>query len=314
MKRIESFICTVTCLLLVFSSCIKEDLTNCPLPLQVVFSYENDNTFAQDDLQEATLFIFDENHKLVTSWSLSNPVLNTVYTPGIELTPQNNYSFVVWFNLLPPYTYTPDFKSVEGSPAEEDMAFRLQVPTATLDIGEPDFFLPVSLYGRTEDVISSEGVHTVVIPVKQNTNIINVSVHGLPPTTDSYLVSIQDDNGNYNFYNEFLPCEKFTYTEAVTFPPESEILNASLTVLRLAGNHPNPVLTIRNANTGNMIFPNKEGIQTNLIQLILAAYPQNDFDRTHVYNIEIFFTADMGITIKVNGWNVTESNDEIMPD
>jgi hypothetical protein len=292
----------------VFSSCIKEDLTDCPLPLQVVFSYENAHALAQEDLKKATLFIFDTDNKPVTSWSVDNPVLNTVYEPDIELVP-NTYNFVVWFNLLSPYECTP----ITGNSDKEGLEFRLQPPLSR-QIDEPAFNLPVSLYGTTDDLIKKEErVHKVTIPVNQNTNRINLTVHGLLPAEDLYRFSITDNNGNYSFRNEFLPCDDFTYTTSALFSPGSTTLNASLTVLKLAKNHPSPLLTIRNETTGEVIFPQSEEIQNNLVQLILAAYPDNDFDQTHVYDIEISFTT-VGVTIQINGWNLIVFNNEMIPD
>jgi hypothetical protein len=298
-----------------FSSCIKEDLTDCPLPLQVVFSYEDDgtglNAITQNDLKEATLFVFDENENLVTSWSVSNPILGSIYQPDIELVPKK-YHFVVWFNLSYPYSYTPN---LSGNPTEDEMAFHLDIPAIRRIDESETFSLPVSLYGYQEDVIKEARVNTVTIPLVQNSNVINLTVSGLTPTTDDYRFSIKDNNANYNFDNEIIACDDFDYTQVVSFSPASNTLNASLTVMKLAADHRHPVIAIEQA--GETLFPKRELDKNNLIDLILARYPDNDFNKRHVYNIEIVFTTDMSVSIIVDGWNVVTNgsdNVEIIPD
>jgi hypothetical protein len=299
-------------------SCIKEDLTDCPpskQALQVVFSYENDkvrsDAITQDELKKATLFIFDENEEYVTSVLLDNPQLNTVYEPDITLMP-GKYNFVVWFNLFSPYSYTSIFDPASGDTlSQSEMEFYLDIPQ-NRQIVEPAFSLPLSLYGYKEDLIKVTAINTVTIPVKQNTNVINITVHGLAPTADNYRFTIKDDNCNYNFNGDIISGNDFEYTNVASFPAESDVLSASLTVLKLSGSHPHAELTIDRIG-GEQIFPNRPEVLNNLIQMILAAYPENDFDRTHIYDIDISYGINMSVSIKVNGWNVTETGVEIIP-
>ncbi|MDR3061519.1 MAG: FimB/Mfa2 family fimbrial subunit, partial [Dysgonamonadaceae bacterium] len=248
------------------------------------------------------------------------PVFDKIYSPDKELVPGKHH-FVVWFNLFAPYSYTP---VVENQYILGEMLFNLDVPVPPI-VEHSMTRLPVSLYGYREESIALNG-NTVVIPVVQNSNKINVNVYGLTPTQDEYRFSIQDNNGTYTCYNVFATCGTFEYVEWVTFPQmspnkqnvssavseETSLLSASFNVLKLAADRPNPELIISNNSTGEQLFP-REGYTNNLIQMILAADAKNDFDKTHVYNIDITFGGNPDITIKVNGWNASESNVEIVP-
>jgi hypothetical protein len=315
MNRIESFICLIVCIVFSFSSCIKEDLENCPpetQPLRLVFSYEEAEAQAirPDELQQATLFVFDGNDNFVTSWSLDSPVLNTSYEPDLKLLP-GNYSFVVWFNLLSPYAVIPSPGDMPaGKTVKSQGKFQLEIP-GTRVVNELETSLPLSLYGNKIESVKENAENIITIPVIQNTNRINITVNGLAPTDHTYRFEITDDNGNYTFDNDFAPCDPFSYISNTRYAPASSELAASLTVLKLAENRPHPVLKIQDQTTGEVLFPNREGVDTNLIRLLQLIYPENDFNKTHTYNIDILF---IGTDIVVNGWKLNQSDNELTPD
>jgi hypothetical protein len=298
---------------LLFSSCIKEDLTDCQPVLRVVFTGE-DETIDPDNLQKASLFIFNENDEFVTSYSIDNPLLNTIYQPDVKLAP-GKYNFVVWFNLLSLYSAFPAPDNSQTEKVVRSQAgISLQLPENRI-IDETQTTLLPLLYGSLNDAtLHSTGENIFTIPLNQNTNTIRLTLSGLVATRDDYRFTITDNNGNYQFNDDFAPCENFSYSTLGTFHAESNTVTASLVVLKLSENRLNPLLTIRNQTTGDQIFPSSGWMNNNLIQLIQARYPNNDFNKKHVYDIQISFAADMSITISVDGWNLDLSDHVLLPD
>ena len=300
-------------MLLSLSSCIKEDISSCPPDpqgFQVLFSYLDEggnDPVHPDELQKASLFVFNEREQCVAFWELNQPQLNTLYRPDIKLMP-GNYYFVVWFNLLSPYIIPSIQELIAGKTVRSNEKLFLEIPENRI-VNEQEIHLPLSLYGdRDEGIRGTES--TVTIPVSQNTNKINISVNGLSPDAHTYRFTIEDDNGIYTFNNLFASCQLFSYVKDATY--SSNQLQASLTVLRLAADRPNPVLKIEDVTTGEILFPNQEGITNNLIQLIQLIYPDNDFNKRHVYTLDIMF---VGSDIWINGWNLIPSdNNELTPE
>jgi hypothetical protein len=284
----------------------------------VIFSYEDETGLSLmrlETLQKATLFIFDGSDNYVDSWTVDQerPELNKLYEPeDIKLYP-GEYHFVVWFDLISPYSlFSTVDVSFSNKTRKDHAAVHLEIPdTRTIDTP-----LPLLLYGHKEEAIKAEGDNIIVIPLVQNTNTINIMVSGLPRTDDEYLFSIEDTNGNYNFYDEFAFCEPFSYINVENFSAESDTLKGSLTVLKLNKDR-HPVLTIQNQSTREQIFP-REGDEVgvnDLIALILREYPNNDFDKVHIYNIRISIDeTNVTVTVDVDGWTEKPSDNEIVPD
>jgi hypothetical protein len=316
------YICTAICLLFSLSSCIKDDLTNCPpveQSLQVIFSCEEETELdlQSQTLQKANLFVFDKNDKFVTAWLLDEehqerPALNKVYVPDFKLLP-DEYHFIVWFGLIAPYSITPTMNNFfRGTTRMNQAEFHLEIP----ENRSVDVPLPLLLYGHKEGIIKTKNENTIVIPVAQNTNTINITVTGLPQTDDEYLFRITDTNGKYTFYNEFAGCEEFSYVDVEKISTETNMLTSSLTVLKLDKDR-RPLLTIQNQSTGEQIFPvnnDNEG-SNDLIGMILREYPNTDFKKTHVYDIKISIDdTNITVTVNIDGWIENSSDDEIVPD
>jgi hypothetical protein len=146
-----------------------------------------------------------------------------------------------------------------------------------------------------------------MIPIMQYTNKINLTVNGLSNTSGSnYTVSIRDNNESYGFDGAFASDDFFTYS--TTKQANADILNASLNVLRLSKDRPNATLTITNNDTG-------ETYSLGLIQAILAGNPNNDFDKTHVYNITIdnpfSNEKEVPVRITINDWILDQYNNDL---
>jgi hypothetical protein len=316
MNRIKYF-CTIICVLLSLSSCIKEDLTDCPDTslFQLKFTYEGDKNWEANDLKKATIYIFDENDQFVTSWSIeSAPQLDKIYRPNINLNP-GKYHFVVWFNPVSPYSVFPELdKTAVGKIRKSQAELLLNIPTKR-EIDESKVPFPVLLYGHHENVETDlPRENLIVIPLVQNTNTINLTVTGLSHNENTYDISITDNNGNYGFNNVIAPCDQFTYLINTKFQANANVLTASLDVLKLEATHPTPELTIYDHSANTQIFPTPGWPDNNLISLIQSANPANNFERTHEYNINLDISKDdfgnVSITMSINDWVVILYPDE----
>ena len=300
----------------IFSSCIKEDLSECDFRTEAFFriTFTYDAELTSEDLSEmesATVFLYDENDDFVTLWTIENPRLNQEYSSPVAL-PPGTYSFVTWFNLHHPhYSVNPtvdDHNSVK--PNRYDSLFSLEYNSDNEIITR----LPLSLYGsliNTKFALDKEEVF--IIPLHRNSNLINITVTGLEKTENTYSFSIYDSNGKYCFENNMLECNEFSYKSSVGYSDDSNFLNTSLVVLRLNETE-SSALIIKDEDTGEQIFPTSESMLNDIVQMILRVNPSNDFTKNHRYDIEISFDTQMSASIIVNGWKLNNSNNEITPD
>lgn len=330
MNKSYNYIVYLVCIL-IFSSCIKEDLSNCDLRkvafLNVVLSFDESNLSASElsEMQSATIFVYDENDDFVTLWTIENPELNKEYVSTVKV-PTGTYSLVTWFNLDHAlYSISPALEEYEQtSPRRADSQFALVLD----DKKEVCTKLPLSLYGTLFDLdfVYNEA-DTFLIPLQQNTNLINITATGLPKNNDQYAFYIFDSNGKYCFKDNFLPCDNFAYKSTTSFNStnsapkksiesynaEPDVLKTSLVVLQLDETR-SPKLVLKDETTQEQLFPYTESLIDNIVDLILLANPTNDFANTHKYDIEIAFDTNMAVSITVNGWKVIDSNNEITPD
>jgi hypothetical protein len=191
----------------------------------------------------------------------------------------------VWINAQYPFSVTPAASGLLKNQGELALLQKYRdVP--------PNSFPPL-LYGQVEETIVGGEDNQVVIRVLQNTNRININVNGLTPTSDSYLFAIKDNNGAYDFENNFADHPDFIYSAESRYTSAGQ-LSASLSVLKLAENR-SPMLYIRrNSSPPDMIFP-----EYNLIEIIRELYPGNDFSKGKTYDINIEFR---GMDIIIIDW------------
>jgi len=305
MKKLVYYIGILICTSIFFFSCIKEDLSNCPqgmgdiVPQLVLIPYDGNN-ITNKDLQSADVYVFDEADTLVATYSIGvNPELNKIYVPGWELSP-GKYTYIAWANhhnasfRIDPYTLR------QTKQTQTFLEF-LVPETRIVDNASK---IPLLCFGHLINDSLTAANQLIKIPIMQLTNTINLTVSGLSLSLgNDFTFSINDNNGIYEFNGSFASDDFFTYS--TTNQAISDVFNASLTVLKLSKDRNNPTLVIKNNSTG-------ETFSSGLIQLILAAIPDNDFDKTHVYNITIsnpFSTeTEPPFTITINGWIVDLSN------
>ena len=304
--------------LLAFSSCIKEDLSECPprsasVKVRFAINTEDDETGLSHAgvIEKATLYIFDRNNRFVAMSSRNDIVVSREYELDIDLAP-DIYNFVVWVGEKAPYYTLPafaDFPAVK--PGKEESTMNLDIPANRI----VDFTLPRLLFSKVDNKEITGDDQIIDFDLIQNTNTLIFTVNGLERTDNTYSFSIADDNGSYDFDNNYASCKAFQYTTGALFPADSDVLDGTMTVLRLGSNR-NPRFTLVNKTTGETLYPSYAGQQTDLIQLILKAYEGKtvNFDRRHTFHITLDFDTNMEATVTVDGWNVNDSGNELYPD
>ncbi len=317
--RAVCFVSLIMSILTFISSCIRDGVEECQLEdrsLTVSFTYDRNTrafiTFNMDEVKKAVLYIYDDKDDYVTEWSLENPVFNKEYDTGLILDP-GQYSMVVWFNPDAPYQVITESLGQVGKTCRSESQLMLIVP----DDGCIRDILPPLLHGSIFNAGIEKGTgNAFAIPMSLNNNIINLTVNGLPVNDDIYEFTVSDNNGHYTFDNDFVDCDHFNYVATMKFPVSTKaatnnILNASLTVLKLAGDR-SARITLENQTTGQQLYPVYDGQTDDLIDLILKVNPENDFKQTNIYNITLDFNADLTVSITINGWRLKESGNEIL--
>ena len=314
MKKLIYYIGILVCVSTFLFSCIAEDRSNCPkeiitnnglaVPQFVIVPVAGSNpAIVNDSLYTGQVYVFDDQGKFVASYQIpGRPQLNKTYTPEWGL-PGGNYTYAVWLNDDKNFQVDP---CIVGQSTPSQTLLQLIIPQTKVVNNTSS--IPFLCYGHlNNEYLDSTKNNLITIPVMQYTNKINLTVTGLGTTPgNDYTFSISDNNEGYGFDGAFASNDYFTYS--TTNQTKSDVLNASLTVLKLAGNRQNPTLTIKNNTTG-------ETYSIGLIQAILASNPNNDFDKTHIYNITMTnpfgSETEIPLTITINDWVVDMSNNDL---
>lgn len=315
MKNIRRYIHSagallISCLLL--SSCVAEDLSECGsqtrLRVSFMFEEESRTRSANTETHHVTLYAFGEQGycQLVHEFDVTGLDGETVIEAELE---KGTYDFVAWVNAGKEHCSVPVFDDYpETRPLKEISTLYLNVPENDV----VKYQLPRLMHGAalSYDLTTTDAVR---IPLVQNTNYITFTAEGLPTTTDTYEFEVKDNNGAYNFENEFDACRPFRYIAEATFGG-GKTLSAEMTTLRLGTNR-TPAFIFRNATTGKTLYPSSAEQETNLVRLIQKAYEGKsvDFDKKHTFDIRLKFDVHLNAVVTVDGWNVNEGDSGLVP-
>lgn len=292
-------------------SCIGEDLEGCDwaIPVTVSLLLDPEEETGQVTAGEvATIYIFDAEGGFVDRESIEAPVFGEPYLLNKRIA-KGTYHFVVWVNPTEPYSVHLDLG--ESQAQKHTATLRLNLPVGEDNI-EAD--LPVLFHGKADqrEITRAAGTDVVELPLRQNTNRIQLTVKGLSRSADTYLFSIADNNGAYDFDNNHVDHQTFNYRSRAAFQTGADHLESALTVLRL-GEARAPQLAFANHTTGQTLYPSYEGQEANLVKLIRAAYDGRwiDFDRRHTFEVELTFDANLQATVTIDGWKVKDEGHEL---
>jgi hypothetical protein len=306
-EALSNLLLTLLMLAMLLASCVKDDTSDCWGEVRVYFTIDNNINPANVDRMH--LYVFDDKGRYVGEYR-DNNISNfnaDYYINCSDLLPAK-YRFIAWGGKDERYYSTAPASFVKGQTTFNEALLMLEHPANV--VSKPPHHIFHSDLPAT--VVAAQGIQRFDMPLAQLSNTINIHTVGLPADTDSYTFNIADNNCTYKFDSSFAPHSHgtFTYTAPCTKDDASQ-LHSTLNVLRLSANRHTPQLQIYNQTTGKVLYP--VGTQTgDLIKLIMSAYPQNNFDTTHIYDIVITFSTNFSVTITINGWQVRLQGDELI--
>lgn len=297
-------------ILISVSSCIHEDMVDCPQGIDVHFYSKtpcgSDTVYPQ--LSELKLCVFDRNGLLVSYYGIDQIELQSY---SVEVLDAGNrlFSVVAWSGLDSGVFDLNELKA--GGTTKSDLLFRLQriasLQAASLEerqvyFGEsPIVFLPdPAEYGSVFESTS--------INLQEITNRLTIQVEGLP-RSDDYEVVIESANGSMNIDGSVASDQIIRYASMSGFT-DNGILEAKFTILKLITGY-NSTLIVKDKKL------NRELYRGDLLGTLLLKSPEVNLECDHDFNIR-FTTADqcecgtyMIMKIWVNNWLVHSFNTDL---
>jgi hypothetical protein len=272
---------------------IDDNLDNCPVKLEVRFTYGT-ATYARTGVNEAEVdkidvFVFDAQGIFRGVWTDDNPTLSPAYFMEINSLMAGDYRFIAWCGLRGNYKTSPAAFTVGQTTFEQ--ALLVLERNGSVDGGVAPLF-----HAQKSESISGPGRQTVYLPLVQAYNTINLTTEGLQNNTDTYRMTIYDNNGKYNFDYSFANDDEFGCTTLCGKDAAGQ-LQSALRILKLAADR-SPVFEIINETQGTTLY------RENLVWLINETGSVN-YNETHTYDIHLKFSG-LGISIGINGWWVVE--------
>lgn len=289
-----------------FTSCVSDDLDNCPPAwnVRILVKPDTETSRAAADryqIDQMTLYVFDQSDKFVTSWQGGAYTFGTPYEAYLSLTP-GNYRFIIWTNQGEIYqtNYTLN-ECQEQKPWLNDLQFYMNCPQAGIITGD----IPDLHHGDLKEAKVQENTQNeFTIILKPNTYKINFTVKGLPVNENEYHFRIRDNNSHYKFNNAIVAEQpEFSFLKTTQFE-ESNELYSTIKTLRLTSIR-KPMFDFTCLTSGECLH------EDNLVEMIAKAYAtggQNvNFSTTFEFDIVLAFNASVGVTVTVNGWSYTEN-------
>lgn len=326
---------------------IWEDLPECPpttgkVWISFTFDYHNTkdesgnylNLFAET-VHRTDLFIFNEDNYLVkTINDLQGPFTNTYRIP-VEL-PSGTYHAVAWNNLYDSDATQLSTEALVGSTLKKDMKVQLS------EIGTKEIKLhPTALlYGQTAQfsmpIVETRANNDEIIPISliRNTHKVNFTIKWKNKTTqqlcplwehaNSTLITIEDNNGIYDFDNVKQPSNVFNYIPRYLTGEQSPdkdetlaedgaaALRAQFSTMRFFLDS-TPIIHIYKVQEDGSKL---EVYQGNLMADILSKRysKQEELDRPESFDIEFVFDCENNqswavIDLTVDGWRLVDNGD-----
>ena len=293
--RIMKVIPTLSFITLIFLSagCIRENRSGCGGYLSLKFRYTDSNgaplTPGFPETDHLSVFVFDRQGIFVCERKDSALQLDH-YMMEMPL-PQGRYQFVVWAGLSESYRLS---SHVPSQTHLEDFGLQLN---RTTDNTVP--ILPSLLYHGLHETIdvNADEDQEITVDLRRITNNIHVIVHYATPTLQ-LRISIEDNNGNYDYQGETLSGQPISSLPEYSQPSDSpNTWIADFNVMQLQ----------TDSDTRLKIYSPEKELQYNekLISGLLAENPDIDFNSDHDFTIEITFDSYyVPVSIRINDWEI----------
>lgn len=304
---------------------------DCSITYRVKFRYDWNMKYADafaHEVESVTLYVLDENGTVVWQRTESGDALAADdYAMTVDVEP-GTYNLLAWCGTTDKGSFViPDAATREGLTCtmnrEHDAA------DGSAFVGD-DLDRLFHGYLENQNFADTEGVYTITMPLKKDTNNIRIVLAHLSGSAEDLKASnfdfmITDTNGAMDWDNSLMDDEKITYhawhvesgsadfeyeTESTRTESKYNTVVAELTVPRLMmQNQKNAFLTVRNTDTG------KNVLSIRLIDalLLFKGYynrPMSDqeyLDRQDEYPLTFFIDDGYRWTdaaIYINSWKV----------
>ena len=298
-------------------------MSNCPEQIRVYFSFatldtytgEGDDPINPDDVDRMYLYVFNEKGFYLGEYRDNNIVgFDTDYYIDCSDLLPGKYRFIAWGGKDERFYEKEPYQLIKGKTHFDEALLMLKHHNNIVSNNIHHIF-----HSDLTATVTNAKVQRFDMPLAQVSNTINIRTVGLSADDYTYSFNIADNNDIYNFDRSFasnILDATFTYTAPCTKDGTRQ-LHSTLNVLRLAANRQTPQLQIYNETTGTLLYPfgNYSG---DLIGMIKSAYPKNDFDKTHLYDIVLVFgdpghgNTNLSLTIFINGWQVRNQDVDLI--
>lgn len=319
MKRIS--VNAFIILLLLFQSCIKEDLSTCEYGLLLRFKYTLNDQYTNlfdSEVYRITVYIFDSKGKYVDSFSEQGHKLTNDYVMRVPL-PCGKYSVVAYGGDFTTYSAgeLESSNNTLNQPLRKGITdindFRTELKNIS---GVEDYLYPAhtpdDLYAGLVTNVASVANNQNVTDVEliKDTKKIKVKITSEDTFTIPFDIYITALNGRYNFENKIDTNHGvFKYTP-INSLVQLQYMEADLKMMRLVLGQ-SPMLVIKKTTTSEVIY------NENMIEQILLTQKyvsQEDFDREDEFVFEFKIRSkdnDIEILISINGWIINNITPDI---
>lgn len=304
----------------IFSGCTKEDESDCygDMVLTFRFTQGGQNNFGPQ-VPSLSVFVFDEAGIYLGRWDETD---NSKFAEDYKMTlplPPGKYSFVVWGGLdnahyylcRPGESHAGATGPVIGETHMDQMLLRVVCAT-TGQRNEVGFVPNTQFHGEAMDQTVVAGTaNDVPIDLVKNSKEIRITILGLPlpgtranPFTQMSMW-LDAANGGYNFRNKIESNGyTFTYLEQGKDGGANNSLVASLHTFQMKLQYSH-TFTLWDSEEGSVYHT--ADLLRDYISKVPAYSTQAGIDAEDLFDIVLDLHPEMGVSVKVNGWQVEKS-------
>ena len=302
--------------------CIYEDLSTCPLRVQLRYDYNMQYVDRwHREAEDVHLYIFDEAGRFVSEMINAAPPYEEGQTFELQLAP-GNYTIIALCGHRMGTLYEQS-KLQTGTSTMKDLLVQISRAEDKQIAAE----LPPLLYGVSKEVqVLGDGSRLIVVPMAKWTNKIRLVMQDISEggksniKLDNYDFRITAPNGRYNGAGEVLTDDVLTYIPYYAEPVKGTGgIAVELNTLRLLTNQDQRLIITERA-TG------EELLNVDLLSLLLQTKfhannklsDQEFLDREDHYAVIFAFDGKpvtretfLAVNVWINGWLIREQDHNI---
>jgi hypothetical protein len=323
-------------LAVLFSSCIKQDLSDCVLRLQFSYTYNKSGQNQIEEIRDIQVYVFDGKGVLYEVIRATQQDITRGYVETIL--PDDTYTIIAWGNgstdmmrhykvaemtVPATHTYTPQVRpgvTTLGN-FRKKLSYELLPDNVYGDITPQNEQFDDLFYAIVQNLSVVEGSNqTALLNFMKNTGTLKVKVTGLQhlKSTQPLRLFVTGKNGSYNYNNSiddnarmvrYEPAAQFTATE----------MNVDVKIQRLVIDRHRAIdpveLHVQDPETGKVME-----LPLNVLEAILTArdaggnllWPnQEAIDKEDEFLIEVSILHNLDIEITIREFEVETPNPEL---